>query len=226
VICGVGLTVIVNEVVVPEQPFSVGVTVTVPTIFAPVLFGAAVKFVICVLPVAPKPVAIFVFVQAKVAPVGVEIQSSGLTKSPEQTVMFAGVETLGFGLTVIVKLVGLPIQLFKVGITAILVTKSVVPEFVAVNEILLVFPFAAANPTAEFEFVHIKDEPVGVLANVVFTASPGQYASDAIELTVGFGRTVTVKFVTRVQPFVFVAVTVNEPVKFAAVAFVAVKSGT
>jgi hypothetical protein len=218
--------VIVNEVVAPEQPFSVGVTVTVPTIFAPVLFGAAVKFVICVLPVAPKPVAIFVFVHAKVAPVGVEIQSSGLTKSPGQTVIFAGVETLGFGFTVIVKLVGLPIQLFKVGITAILVTKSVVPEFVAVNEILLVFPFAAANPTAAFEFVHIKVELVGVLANVVFTASPGQYASDAIELTVGFGRTVTVKFVTRVQPFVFVAVTVNEPVKFAAVAFVAVKSGT
>ncbi len=60
---GVGLTVMEKDVAVPEQPLAVGVTVTVPEVFAFVVF-VAVNAAILPVPFAANPIVVLVFVQA------------------------------------------------------------------------------------------------------------------------------------------------------------------
>ena len=59
---GVGLTVMVNDTAVPGQPLAVGVTSTVPVIAAFVEF-VAVNEAIFPVPLAPRPIAVLLFVQ-------------------------------------------------------------------------------------------------------------------------------------------------------------------
>jgi hypothetical protein len=64
---GVGLTVITKLDGVPEQPLAAGVTVMVPKIGPGVLL-VVVKDGILPVPLAPKPMAVLLFVQLKVVP--------------------------------------------------------------------------------------------------------------------------------------------------------------
>ena len=60
---GVGFTVIVKLAGAPVHPFKVGVTVMVPDIGVTPVF-VAVKAGVFPVPLAPRPIAVFVFVQA------------------------------------------------------------------------------------------------------------------------------------------------------------------
>ena len=55
----------------PVQPLSVGVTVIVPTISAPLPFGGAIQSAMLPVPLVPSPIVVFEFVQLIVAPDGI-----------------------------------------------------------------------------------------------------------------------------------------------------------
>lgn len=129
--------------------------------------------------------------------------------------------TVGLGLTVIVKVSGVPRQPFTVGVTVIDAVTAVVPEFTAVNVGISPFPLAA-RPMEGVSFVQANVPPDGML--VKFTAAvelPLQTDWFEMVATVGVGSTVIVK-VDGVpgQPFndgvtVMVAVTGADPELFA-----------
>ena len=68
---------------VPAQPANVGVTVIVPLIAAPVAL-VALKAGTFPVPEPPKPIAVLLFVHAKVAPTGVLVNAPTGTASPGQ----------------------------------------------------------------------------------------------------------------------------------------------
>jgi hypothetical protein len=78
-----------------------GVTEIVPVIAAAVAL-VAVNAGTCPVPLAAKPMAVFVLVQAKVAPAGVLVIAPIGIAVPEHTVMFAGAVITGNGFTVMV----------------------------------------------------------------------------------------------------------------------------
>lgn len=82
---GSGLMVMTKLCAVPMQPPRLGVTLTVPVVSTPTL--AAVKAILPV-PLVPRPMAVLLFVQAKVAPeVPVNVVATGL---PAQASTAAG----------------------------------------------------------------------------------------------------------------------------------------
>jgi hypothetical protein len=117
---------------------------------------------------------------------------------------------VGCGFTVIVKVIGLPRHVPKVGVTVIVLVIGAVVVFVAVKIGKLVMPLAA-NPIAALEFVHVKVAPSGVLAKV-FAAilAPAQTAILDSAVTTGTGLTVTIVAAVQVTP-PLVTVTVYVP---------------
>ena len=98
---GLGLTVMVKVFDVPAQPFTVGVTVMVPVMgVLPEL--VEVKPGTLPVPLAPSPMEVLLFVQAKVPPVGVLVKVDAGTATPGHTLILAGTLATGIGLTVIV----------------------------------------------------------------------------------------------------------------------------
>lgn len=149
---GAGSTVMLNVVAVPTQVFNVGVTVIVPVMEAlPEL--VAVNDPIFPPPLAPSPIAVFELVQPKFEPEGVLVKLTGPTVAPLHTVMSVTGVTVGKGLTVTVKVPGVPMHPARVGVmlTTLLIT-ALVP-FVAVKVAMLPVPLAA-SPVVVFEFVH------------------------------------------------------------------------
>lgn len=80
-----GLTVIVNEMELPVQPFAEGVTDMVPLIGLPVEL-VEVKEGMSPEPEALRPMAGLVFVQLKVVPVAVPVKFMAVVFVPAQTV--------------------------------------------------------------------------------------------------------------------------------------------
>jgi hypothetical protein len=101
VIVGDGLTVILNVDTGPVHDPMVGVTEMVLVIDAPVVF-VAVKAGMLVVPEAPHPVAVLLFVQLKLAPAGLLVNVFKGTVAPAQTVMFGSATTVGDDPTVTV----------------------------------------------------------------------------------------------------------------------------
>jgi hypothetical protein len=76
---------------------------------------------------------------------------------PLQIVLLVTVDTFAEGFTVIVKVIGVPLQLFelvKIGVTVIVATTGEFPEFVAVNEAIFPKP-EATNPIDVVELVQL-----------------------------------------------------------------------
>jgi len=173
---GVGLTVIVNVFVGPEQllpPYmNVGVTTIVATRGAvPVL--VAVKDAILPVPVAgnPMPVAVFVHEYVVVPTVLTVLNVTAVVAVPLHNTWLAGWSTWPVGLTVIVKVSSGPVQLtppfVNVGVTTIVATTGAVPALIAVNEAILPVP-VAGNPMPVVVFVHeyVVVPPVLVVAKL------------------------------------------------------------
>jgi hypothetical protein len=129
--------------------------------------------------------------------------------------------TVGVGLTVIVKVIGVPVQPFAAGITVIVATTGDVPAFIAVNEAMSPVPFAA-SPMVGWSFVHAKVVPAtGPPKVMAVVVAPLQYAALPIGLTAGVGLTVIVKDIdVPVHPLadgitLIIAITGVVPVLFA-----------
>jgi hypothetical protein len=92
-----------------------------------------------------------------VPPGGTVAKLVGCTAVPGHTVEGAGTVaalTVGFGLTVIVYVEGVPVQPFKVGVTVIVPLMGVVPALVAVKPGTFPLPFAA-TPIPVLLLVHV-----------------------------------------------------------------------
>jgi hypothetical protein len=86
---------------VPGQPFAVGVTVIVAETDPAVLLEAVYEAMFPV-PLAAIPIAVFVFVQAKVVPATGLVKLLAAIVAPSHTTILAGTTTVGVGFTVIV----------------------------------------------------------------------------------------------------------------------------
>ena len=95
--------------------------------------------------VAPPPVGVAVKVKVVV----------GQPVVPGLTPMLTAGMGVDVGLTVIVKLAGVPGQPLAVGVTVIVATTGVAPAFVAVNDGIPAVPLAP-RPIAVLLFVHAK----------------------------------------------------------------------
>ena len=94
---------------VPAHPPAVGVIIIVAKIeVLPTL--VAVKAGKLPVPLAPNPMDVLLLVQLKVVPATGPVNTVAGTAAPLQTIIFAGAVTVGTGLTVIVKVVGVPLQ--------------------------------------------------------------------------------------------------------------------
>ena len=79
--------------------------------------------------------------------------------SPLHSSWFAGVTTLGVGLTVTVKLCAMPLQPLAAGVTIIVAVAGVLVPLVAVNGAMFPVPFAA-NPIVVLLFVQLNTVPL------------------------------------------------------------------
>ena len=221
---GNGLTVIVKLIVEPTQVPSVGVAVMVLVIGAAVAF-VAVKAGIFPLPFAARPIAVFEFVQLNVAPAGVLAKVLIGTAVPAQKVKLGSGVATGNGLTVIVKLLGNPTQVPKVGVTDIVPVMGAAVPLVAPKAGMLPLPLAP-KPMAVLELVQVNVAPAGVLANELRgTTAFAQKVKFGSATTTGCGLIVIVKFIGGPTQVPNVGVTVIVEVIGPAVALVAVKAG-
>ena len=107
---------------------------------------------------------------------------------PEQIVWLLIVFKVGFDLSVIVKVWGVPEQPFKVGVTETVAVISV-PELLsgAIQLEIFSFPFAV-RPIFVLLLVHINDAPKGVLEKLpIAIVFPGHTLILFIVLIIGLG---------------------------------------
>lgn len=148
---GTGLTVIVKVTGVPEQltPPLVytGVTVIVATCGTLVTL-VAIKLGIFPSAPAPRPMLVLLLVQLYSVPGTDPIKITGAVGEPWHNTWLAGWLTVGVGLTVIVKVPGVPEQLtpplVNTGVTVIVATIGALVILVAVNEAIFPVPLSAS----------------------------------------------------------------------------------
>ena len=106
---GVGFTVIVKLTGPPPQPDAVGVTVMVAVIGALVVL-VAVNDGILPVPLAASPMAVLLLVQLYTDPGGRPLNTTAVVVAPLHSNWLAGWFTVAVGFTVIVKVIGVPVQ--------------------------------------------------------------------------------------------------------------------
>ena len=187
-----GLTVMVNTCGVPVQPFSEGVTVMVVVVGLDTL--AAVKLMLPE-PVAGNPMPGLLLVQLSIGfPEG--LVNVMVTVLPAQALWFPGLSTAGAGLTVMVKVTGVPGQPLRVGVM-VMVATCWLDTLAAVK---LMFPLPEApSPIAVLSLVQLKVAP-GVPVIGMLTFWPAQGVASAGGLAVGAGLMVTVNCSWSEQP--------------------------
>ena len=136
------MTVIVKVFGGPEQPFAFGETVMV-AITGVIPEFVVVKLGIFPLPVAAKPIEVLSFVQSKVVPATFPVKEIMPLAAVLHFTRFNIAFTVGFGLTVMVKVFGKPVQVLAEGATVIVAITGVVPAFIAVNDGIVLVPEAA-----------------------------------------------------------------------------------
>ena len=129
---GAGATVSIKLSGEPMQPAREGVTTISPEIVSVVVFAAMNEGILPV-PLAPRPIAVLLFVQLKLVPATVLVNVSVPVADPLHTRMLFGMFSLGVGFTVMLKLSGAPVQPFAAAVTAMIATTGVVPLLIAVN---------------------------------------------------------------------------------------------
>ena len=147
----VGYTVMVMLSGVPTQPLAVGVTVIVAVTVALVRLAAA-KLAMSPLPLAANPIEASLLVQAKVVPATGLVKFIATVFSVLQYVTSVTASTIAVGYTVIVKLSGVPVQPFELGVTVIVAVTVALLRFVATKLVISPVPLVA-NPIEASLFV-------------------------------------------------------------------------
>ena len=100
--------------------------------------------------------------------------------------------TTGFGLTVMVKVVGVPVQLLAVAVTETVLFIDVLPELAAVKPGMFPVPVVLLKPTAVLLLLQANVAPVGVEVRLIAVlASPVHKVLSVMALTVGLGLAFT-----------------------------------
>ena len=180
------------------QPFAVGVTVIVAVTGLLVLL-VAVKAAILPVPDAASPMLVLLFVQLNVVPATAPVKFTAVVVAPLHNVWLATAFTVGVGFTVIVNVVGVPVQvtplLVYVGVTVIVATTGALVGLVAVKDAILPVP-DAARPMLVLLLVQLYTVfaplPVKITAAV---GAPLHTAWLATAFTVGVGLTVIVNVI-------------------------------
>jgi hypothetical protein len=142
-----GLTVIVNVIGKPAQPFGdIGVTVIV-AVMALVKLLAVTKLGMLPIPVAAKPMDGLLFTQVYEVPATPLVNTIGNVVALAQCIWLEIAFTLPVGFTVMVNVLDVPTQLtpalVKVGVIVIVAVTGVLVTLVAINEAILPAPVAA-----------------------------------------------------------------------------------
>lgn len=147
---GVGFTVMVKVIGVPEQVVPplvyIGVTVKVAEIGAFVEFVAMNDGMFPVPLADARPIAVLLFVQLNTVPATVPLKLIAAVGEPLQTTWLATALTVGVGFTVIVNVIGAPVQLTPlviVGVTVIVAVTGALVALVPTNEGIFPLPLAA-----------------------------------------------------------------------------------
>lgn len=157
----------------------------------------AVKAAISPEPLAARPMLVVLFVQLYTVPDTAPVKVTAVVEVALQTTWSAGSATVGVGFTVIVKVIGVPVQVaplaVKVATTVKVLVSGAVPAFVAVKAGMLPVPLVAAKPMASPVRVQESMAPAVLLDNAVSgTALPTQWTLLVTAFTLGTGFTPTV----------------------------------
>lgn len=140
---GVGFTVNVNDSGLPVQPAALGTMVMVAvTGLLPVF--TALNAGILLLPMAGKPIDGLLFVQVNTVPATFPVNTTGLVMALLHRTWLAGCTTEGVGLTLMVKLWGLPVQPVALGTTVMVAVTGTRLLLVAVKEGISPLPLPAS----------------------------------------------------------------------------------
>jgi hypothetical protein len=175
---------------VPIQPFVFGVTVIVAITGVKPRF-IVLKLAIFPLPDAAKPMDGVSFIQSNVVPVTFPVKEIAPLAAPLHLTKFAIGFTVGFGLTVMVKVLGTPEQVLATGVIVIVAIKGVFPVFIAVNDGMEFVPEVAIPILVVLDvqlYVVPETDPVKSICVLV---SPAQRTTFGVVLTSGFGFTDT-----------------------------------
>jgi len=221
---GVGFTMMLNVSGEPVQVLAEGVTVTVAVItVAPALM--AVNAAMFPVPVPANPMEGVALVQSKVVLATVSTKVTATVEAPLQSVCGFTASTVGVGLTVMVNVSGVPVQVFAEGITVIVAVSIEEPLFIALKVAMSPFP-PTASPIEASLFVHAYVVPTtGAAKTTGVVAAPLHSVWPVTGDTVGVGFIVIVNVSgLPTQPLadgvtVTVAVTIEEPL------FMALKEG-
>ena len=182
----------------PPPPPVDGVTVTVATTGTVPLF-TAVKLAILPVPLAASPMLGVLFVQLNVVPATGLVKFTGAVGDPLHNTWLATGFTDGVGFTVIVNVIGAPLQLtppnVALGVTVIVATTGAFVLLIAVKLAILPTPLAA-RPIVELLFVQLNTVPATVPLNVTAAVeAPLHTVWFATGETLGEGFTVIVNVV-------------------------------
>ena len=170
----------------------------------------AVKEAMFPLPLPAKPIVVLLLIQLYVAPLTGLLKFMAGTLVLVHTAMLAGTLTVGVGLIVMLKVDGVPIQPFTVGVTVIVATTPVLPELEAVKAGILPEPLAPI-PMLLLLLVHVQLPPAGVVVNAdngtepplhtvrldgTFTVGVGLIIIDAVALAAAQPPAAAMKLVT------------------------------
>ena len=176
-------------------------------------------------PDAPKPITVLSLAHVNVVPFTFPVNCVTVVEEPLHQFWFVIPLAMGVGFTVMVKLVGVPVQALAVGVTVMVATIGEFPVLVAVNGCMSPKPLAAI-PMAGLSFVQAYvEEPIFPegLTNVVLWLLHNTWLAMAFTVGVGLISIVNDKGV----PTQVLAVGVNTTVELMAVdpGLVAVKDG-
>lgn len=190
-ITGAAPTVTVAVIGVPGHPLAVGVIVKVTVAGLLVVLVSVPEILPDPLAAIPVTAEVLSLVQLKVVPVTFPVKLIGVI-APEQTVCAATeAMAVGVGLTVTLKVTGVPVHPFAEGVTVKVTTTGAL--VVLTSEPLMVpLPLAAIPVTVAVLFllqvnVVLATAPDGL---TVAMADPEQIVSEAIAFTTGLGFTV------------------------------------
>ena len=131
---------IVKLELVPEQLFTLGVTITVAiSEFAPKLI--ALNEPISPFPEDDNPMEVLSFTQPNEVPVTPPVKLTVVVLELLHTIWSFNIDVEGVGLTVMVKLLELPTHPFASEEIVIVATSGFVPALVAINEAISPLPF-------------------------------------------------------------------------------------
>ena len=149
----VGLTIILNELAVPEHPLYVPVTDIVATTDESLLL-MAVKGKIFPDPDAGSPIVVLLFVQANPEPVTFPLNSTRLVKAPLHNSWLTDWFTIAVGSTIILTVLAGPEQPAAVAITVIIALSGILELLVAMKGAIFPIP-VAASPIEVLLFVQL-----------------------------------------------------------------------